>query len=149
MTNSERVNLVMIDRKLFVLDPGSPPGLKPLSADAGILHARSRGMTKNQRIKQLEDKVRTLEATITEQTIRIGVLEARPLIMPTIAPVPSRYPPPGPFTLEMPQCTCGSTAGCPLHGPQFISGANSVVIHPGHAPWSWDSSTIDADGHVQ
>ena len=73
-------DLVVIDGELFVLDPGSPPGLNPLSANAGILHVRERTMTKNERIKRLEDKIRDLEATVTEQAMRIGVLEARPLV---------------------------------------------------------------------
>ena len=80
-------------------------------------------MTKNERIAQLEARVKALEATIAEQAIRIGMLEAQPRFMPYVVPaesVPNRYPPPGPYTYG-PQCTCGSTAGCLLHPSKFIS----------------------------
>ena len=85
-------------------------------------------MTKTERIELLEAQVKALKATITEQAIRIGMLEARPLVMPTV-PAVGRYSPPGPFTLQVPQCTCGVLTGiCPVHGGQLAIGNTSVAI---------------------
>lgn len=84
-------------------------------------------MTKTERIKQLEAQVKALEATITEQAIRIGMLEAQPRVIPSVPEAPW-YRPVDPY------CACGTSAVCSLHGMQT---------------WSWDGSTVDSAGHVQ
>ena len=87
-------------------------------------------MTKNERIKWLEDKVLALEA-------RIAMLEAGVGRVPWYVPASNRYPPPGPFTLRDYRCTCGSTAGCPVHGPLTICGTDMVTLVEDAVQWSY------------
>ena len=73
-------------------------------------------MTKTERIKQLEDRVRELETTITEQAIRIGMLEARPIYPQWTYTTPEPVMPQPWYRPIDPYCTCGTSAVCPLHG---------------------------------
>lgn len=83
-------------------------------------------MTKNERIRQLEDKIRALET-------RIVMLEARPLwpwYRPT-EPIKPIYPIAPTWTGDNTGtvCTCGVLSGiCPVHGGLLAIGNTSVAI---------------------
>lgn len=69
-------------------------------------------MTKTERIAQLEAQVKALERAVTEQAIRIGILEARPLVMPQ-------------WTYKTPE---------PMTPPFLFSDDNITVTYPSWSP---------------